>query len=105
MGEFTDKAKGKAKQFEASLTGDKARKREGIADEIKGNLKGVTHKIGDATCATTTYDSRDKIRSFFSMRPFRVFSGTEFNFAWIRSAPGFTFAGIMAPRGRSYSTG
>ena len=54
MGEFTDKAKGKAKQFEAKLTGDQARKREGIADEIKGNIKGVAHKIEDATKKVAT---------------------------------------------------
>ncbi|MGZ6141859.1 MAG: CsbD family protein [Myxococcales bacterium] len=48
MGELIDKAKGKAKQAEADLTGDKALHREGVADEVKGNIKGVVHKVEDA---------------------------------------------------------
>jgi uncharacterized protein YjbJ (UPF0337 family) len=48
MGELIDKAKGKAKQFEGDLTGDEARKNEGVADEIKGNLKGVVEKVESA---------------------------------------------------------
>ena len=49
MGEFTDKIKGKAKQVEGRITGDSARRTEGKLDEAKGNLKGVVHKIKDAT--------------------------------------------------------
>ncbi len=49
MGEYTDKAKGKAKELEGDLTGDSARKRQGVAQEIKGNLKGVVGKVEDAT--------------------------------------------------------
>ena len=49
MGEFKDKAKGKAKQLEGRITGDKTRRTEGRIDEVKGNLKGVLHKVGDAT--------------------------------------------------------
>jgi uncharacterized protein YjbJ (UPF0337 family) len=40
MGELIDKAKGKAKQVEGDLTGDRARHAEGVADEEKGKLKG-----------------------------------------------------------------
>jgi uncharacterized protein YjbJ (UPF0337 family) len=44
MGEITDKIKGKAKQLEGRLTGNKARIAEGILDETRGNLKGVANK-------------------------------------------------------------
>jgi uncharacterized protein YjbJ (UPF0337 family) len=59
MGEYIDRAKGKAKQVEGRLTGDDARKRQGAVDQVKGNLKGVVRKaesaaknIGDALKAT-----------------------------------------------------
>jgi uncharacterized protein YjbJ (UPF0337 family) len=45
MGEIIDKAKGKAKVLEGKLTGDKTRENQGVADQIKGNLKGVAHKV------------------------------------------------------------
>jgi uncharacterized protein YjbJ (UPF0337 family) len=48
MGEYIDKAKGKAKVIEGELKGDDARKREGEADQIKGNLKGIAHKVESA---------------------------------------------------------
>ena len=48
MGEIIDRAKGKAKQVEGKLTGDDARTAEGVADEIKGNVKGVAHKAETA---------------------------------------------------------
>jgi uncharacterized protein YjbJ (UPF0337 family) len=48
MGEVIDRAKGKAKQVEGELTGNDARKREGVADQVKGNLKGVVHKAESA---------------------------------------------------------
>lgn len=48
MGELIDKAKGKAKELEGELTGDDARRNEGVADQIKGNLKGVAAKIESA---------------------------------------------------------
>jgi uncharacterized protein YjbJ (UPF0337 family) len=44
MGELIDRAKGKAKEVEGEVTGDDARKRQGVADQVKGNLKGVVHK-------------------------------------------------------------
>jgi uncharacterized protein YjbJ (UPF0337 family) len=48
MGEIIDRAKGKAKQVQGELTGDKALRNEGVADQIKGNVKGVAHKAGSA---------------------------------------------------------
>jgi uncharacterized protein YjbJ (UPF0337 family) len=48
MGEFTDRAKGKAKEIEGELTGDDLRKGQGVAEQIKGNVKGVANKIGNA---------------------------------------------------------
>lgn len=48
MGELIDKAKGKAKQMEADLTGSRTRRAEGVADEIKGNIKGAVNKVEDA---------------------------------------------------------
>lgn len=48
MGEIIDKVKGKAKQVEGVITGDKARQHEGELDEAKGNLKGVVNKIENA---------------------------------------------------------
>jgi uncharacterized protein YjbJ (UPF0337 family) len=48
MGEIIDKIKGKAKQVEGILTGDKARQNEGERDETKGKIKGVVRKAGDA---------------------------------------------------------
>jgi uncharacterized protein YjbJ (UPF0337 family) len=48
MGEMLDRAKGKAKQFEGTLTGDKVRETEGRTDQIKGNLKGVANKTKSA---------------------------------------------------------
>jgi len=49
MGEITDKIKGKAKQLEGRLTGNKTRIAEGMVDETKGNLKGVANKVKDVT--------------------------------------------------------
>jgi uncharacterized protein YjbJ (UPF0337 family) len=48
MGEIIDKVKGKAKQIEGILTGDKARQNEGKLDEAKGNVEGVVNKVGNA---------------------------------------------------------
>lgn len=41
MGEIIDKIKGKAKQAEAAITGSRSRKAEGVADEMKGKVKGA----------------------------------------------------------------
>jgi uncharacterized protein YjbJ (UPF0337 family) len=48
MGAMSDIAKGKAKRLEGALTGNNLRKAEGVADEIKGNLKGVARKAETA---------------------------------------------------------
>lgn len=40
MGEIIDKMKGKAKQVEGAITGDRGRQAEGLVDEKKGDLKG-----------------------------------------------------------------
>jgi len=45
MGEYIDKAKGKAKQVEGELTGDKAREAQGVMDEKKGEVKGAFERV------------------------------------------------------------
>lgn len=45
MGEIIDKVKGKAKQIEGAITGDKTRRLEGELDEASGNVKGVVKKV------------------------------------------------------------
>ncbi len=45
MGEIIDKLKGKAKQVEGDLTGDRARHAEGRVDEAKGDLKGKFEEL------------------------------------------------------------
>jgi uncharacterized protein YjbJ (UPF0337 family) len=47
MGEMGDRVGGKAKQVEGVLTGNKWRQLDGFLDEVKGNIKGVAHRIGD----------------------------------------------------------
>ena len=39
MGELLDKIKGKLKQIEGVITGDRAKKMEGVVEEKKGELK------------------------------------------------------------------
>ena len=48
MGEFIDKAKGKIKQAVGDLTNDKALKREGQADELKGKVEGKVDDLKHA---------------------------------------------------------
>ena len=45
MGEIIDKLKGKAKQVEGDITGDRARHAEGRLDEAKGKLKGKFEEL------------------------------------------------------------
>ena len=45
MGELIDKAKGKAKQVEGSISGDHGRQAEGLIDEKKGDLKGRFERL------------------------------------------------------------
>jgi uncharacterized protein YjbJ (UPF0337 family) len=39
MGELKDKIKGKIKQVEGSISGDRAKQGEGVLDETKGKAK------------------------------------------------------------------
>jgi uncharacterized protein YjbJ (UPF0337 family) len=52
MGEIIDKAKGRIKQAEGALAGDKKLQSEGRVDEASGKVKGavedVKHAIKDA---------------------------------------------------------
>ena len=41
MGEFIDKAKGKMKQAEGRVTGDRVREGQGVLEEKKGEAKGA----------------------------------------------------------------
>ena len=45
MGAMIDKTKGRIKQAYGALTGDKALKREGEADEGQGKVKAVTKDV------------------------------------------------------------
>jgi uncharacterized protein YjbJ (UPF0337 family) len=45
MGEIIDKLKGKAKQIEGIITGDKARQQEGLLDTAKGEAKHVVNQV------------------------------------------------------------
>ena len=45
MGEIIDKLKGKAKQVEGDITGDRARHGEGRMDEAKGKVKGKFEEV------------------------------------------------------------
>ena len=54
MGEIIDKLKGKAKQVEGDLTGDRARHAEGRVDEAKGDVKGKFEEVKQ--------DIKDKMR-------------------------------------------
>jgi uncharacterized protein YjbJ (UPF0337 family) len=45
MGELIDKIKGKAKQAEGRVTGDRGREAEGVADELKGKAKGAFEEL------------------------------------------------------------
>lgn len=48
MGEIIDRTKGKAKELGGRLTGNEDLENEGVADQVKGNLKGIAHKAGKA---------------------------------------------------------
>lgn len=45
MGELIDTIKGKAKQAEGRVTGDRAKEAEGVADEMKGKAKGAFEEV------------------------------------------------------------
>ncbi len=44
MGAISDKIKGKAKQVEGRLTGDRVREMQGTAEETKGEVKGAVNR-------------------------------------------------------------
>lgn len=44
MGSISDKLKGKAKQVEGRLTGDKVRETQGTAEKKKGEVKGAAER-------------------------------------------------------------
>jgi uncharacterized protein YjbJ (UPF0337 family) len=48
MGERIDLIKGRAKQVQGILTGDRARQQEGQIDEAKGMVKGVVNRVEGA---------------------------------------------------------
>lgn len=48
MGELVSKIKGKAKQIEGVLTGNKKRQAEGEAEELRGKVEGIANKVEDA---------------------------------------------------------
>jgi len=54
MGEISDKLKGKAKQVEGDITGNRERHAEGRMDEAKGKLKGKFEEVKQ--------DIKDKFR-------------------------------------------
>jgi len=54
MGEIIDKLKGKAKQVEGDITGDRERHAEGRMDETKGKVKGKFEEVKQ--------DIKDKFR-------------------------------------------
>jgi uncharacterized protein YjbJ (UPF0337 family) len=45
MGEIIDKLKGKIKQVEGSITGNRDRQAEGVIDEKKGEAKGKFEEV------------------------------------------------------------
>ena len=61
MGEIIDKIKGKAKQVEGILTGDKARQHEGEVDEAKGKLEGIVNRVEEAV-ERAIVDAHDAVK-------------------------------------------
>lgn len=45
MGTTSEKVKGKAKRIEGQLTGDKLREAQGVAEELKAEVKGAVETI------------------------------------------------------------
>jgi len=45
MGELFDKAKGKAKEVQGRVTGDRLLEAEGVADQVKGKAKGAFEEL------------------------------------------------------------
>ncbi len=51
MGAITDKIRGKAKQIEGRLTGNKLRETEGHATEAKGDIKAAGRRVSNSVRA------------------------------------------------------
>ncbi len=47
MGSIADKLKGKAKQVEGRLTGDKVRETQGTVEKAKGDIEGAVERTAD----------------------------------------------------------
>ena len=52
MGALIDKLKGKAKQIEGKLTGDKVRTAQGTVQKAKGDIEGAAARAGRKVKAT-----------------------------------------------------
>lgn len=63
MGELIDKAKGKLKQAEGRLTGNRVREAEGVLDETKGKakekLEEAKHRVREALDERRNPDRKD----------------------------------------------
>lgn len=60
MGEFIDKLKGTSKEATGRATGDDSMRREGQADQVKGDVKGVGNDVREG--ATDAVDDvREKM--------------------------------------------
>ena len=62
MGELIDKAKGKLKEAEGKLTGNKAREAEGVADQLKGKAKGAFETVKTDVKRAVDKVSKDRER-------------------------------------------
>lgn len=47
MGSLGDKLKGKAKQVEGRITGDKVREAQGTVEKTKGDIEGAVERTAD----------------------------------------------------------
>lgn len=62
MGELVDKVKGKAKQVQGRVTGDRGKEAEGVADELKGDAKGAFEELKtDAKRALRDDEDEDEL--------------------------------------------
>jgi uncharacterized protein YjbJ (UPF0337 family) len=52
---LTDDAKGKLKETQGKLTGDKSKEAEGRADQVKGDIKDAGEKARDAARDATRH--------------------------------------------------
>ena len=74
MGELIDKAKGKAKQVEGSVTGDRARQAEGVVDEKKGEAKGAFERVKQGLKKEVEKIDPERARQLFDWGVGAVFS-------------------------------